>query len=242
MPRCQAPTGLCAVSVTKLVRAPRRRRLRRTVDAVPRPPRTESPHGIYHVTSRGNDGRAIFFDDFDRTAFLAILERTVERHGWLVYAYCLMTNHYHLVLQIREGGLSQGMCELNGSYSRRTQRRYETTGHLLRNRFYAGQIEREGHLLEACRYLVLNPVRAGMCTYARQWTWSSYRASAGLDFPPRFLAATELLRLFGTRREAAGRAWREYVREGDVRRGRVPVPGTGFGQVPRAAPLLAATG
>jgi putative transposase len=173
--------------------------------------RIDAPGAFYHVTSRGNGGRAIYFDDRDRRVFLAMFARVRRRYGWVCLAFCLMTNHYHLLLETPDGGLSGGMRELNGGYARRTNRRYAQDGHLFRNRFGAETLEREEHLLEACRYIVLNPVRAGLCSDPADWPWSSYRACAGLEYAPHFLAVDRVLRLFGRSPAAARRAYRAFV-------------------------------
>jgi REP element-mobilizing transposase RayT len=175
------------------------------------------PDGVYHVTSRGNDRRTIFRDDFDRRAFLGRLSANALKHRWIVLAYCLMTNHYHLVVSAPHGGISPGMQEVNGGYSRRTNSRYGRSGHLFKNRFSATTVARDEHLLEACRYVVLNPVRAKMCKRAQDWPWSSYHACAGLRLAPRFLAVDELLGLFGNDPTDARRRYAAFVSEGPVR-------------------------
>jgi REP-associated tyrosine transposase len=187
-----------------------------------RAPRIEDSTAFYHVGSRGNDGRWIFGDDHDRRLFLVLLERTARRHGWIVLAYCLMTNHFHLVIRIPDGGLSAGMQLLNTAYSQITNARYGSTGHLFRNRFGSKMMFEEAHLLEGCRYVVLNPVRAGICARAEEWPWSSYRASAGLVHAPAFLAVGELLGLFAPDPEAARRVYCDFVSAGHVR-GQTPV-------------------
>lgn len=128
-----------------------------------------------------------------------------------------MSNHYHLLIQIQEGGLSSGMRELNGNFSRYRNLRQGHEWHLFRNRFWSALIEEEGHMLQTSRYIVLNPVRARLCDRPEKWEWSSYRAFAGLDFRPTFLS-TALLRLFGGSPARAQRAYRAFVREG------LPVP------------------
>ena len=176
------------------------------------------PDGIYHLTSRGNDRRTIFRDDFDRHAFLDRLAANALKHRWIVLAYCLMTNHYHLVVSAPHGGISRGMQQLNGGYSRRTNSRYGRRGHLFRNRFSVTVISRDAHLLEVCRYVVLNPMRAGICERPEDWPWSSYAACAGLELAPRFLAADELLSLFGKHPTEARRSYAAFVAEGMSRR------------------------
>ena len=132
----------------------------------------------------------------------------MRRYGWVVYAYCLMTNHYHALFQIpEEGGLSDGVRLLNGLYSRVMNRKYGRTGHLFHNRFHAAQMETESHLMAACAYIVINPVRAGICEKPEDWRWSSYRASAGLVSSPPFLAVAKLHSLFVRRRDVAVAAY-----------------------------------
>jgi putative transposase len=186
-----------------------------------RPDRVEAPGAIYHVTARGNNKQTIYFDDRDRDLFSLMLGRSARKHRWIVFAHCLMTNHYHLVLQIEREGFSAGFRELNSGYSRRTNRRYDRTGHLFHNRFAAALLKTDAHLLNACRYVVLNPVRAGMCERPEHWRWSSYRACAGLDLPPPFLAVGELLALFGSSPERARSEFCAFVAAGQG-----PVSGT----------------
>ena len=167
--------------------------------------------GTYHVAARGNCGQAIFHDDRDRDAFLERLERAVARYSWQCLAYCLMTNHFHLVLRNPQGGLSSGMQQLVSGHSRETNRRHARRDHLFRQRFFSVQLKRDSHFLEACRYVVLNPVRAGLCRSPAQWQWSSYRACAGFTFSPSFLAAGELLKMFGNRPSEAAARYRAFV-------------------------------
>jgi len=181
---------------------------------VPRNVRHEEPGAYYHVCSRGNDGRSIYIDEFDRWIFLELFTVVTRKHGWVVLSYCLMTNHYHVVLQIPDGGLSAGMHVLNGEFSRRTNCRHDRTGHLFRNRFYGEPIESEGHLLAACRYTVLNPCRAGLTALPGEWRWSSYLASVGEINAPAFLAVGALHELFGTRPSHARAAYRRFVSDG----------------------------
>jgi REP element-mobilizing transposase RayT len=191
--------------------------------------RITEPGGIYHVVSRGNNGEALVRDDGDRATWLAMLANTVITFGWQLRAYCLMTNHYHLALALTEGddGLSRGMQRLNMRYAQHANARYRRTGHLFRNRFFSVLLESDGHLLEACRYLVLNPVRAGMCTAPEEWPWSSYRACAGLEHAPRFLDVRGTLEVFGPDPETAFRRYRKFVSDGRGSNGHVR------GQTPR---------
>jgi putative transposase len=176
--------------------------------------RLEFEGAAYHVTSRGNAREAIYFDDRDRRRFLEILKETAERHGWICHAYCLMTNHYHLLIETPGANLSRGMQLLNGVYTQWFNHRHQRVGHLLQGRFKAILVERDSHLLELARYVVLNPVRAGMVRRASDWRWSSYRATAGQEEAPTGLAVDWLLSQFGGDRERAIGAYRRFVRQG----------------------------
>jgi putative transposase len=141
-----------------------------------RPLRIEFPGAVYHVTSRGDRREPIYLDDEDRVAFLAVLAQCMERFDAQVLAYCLMGNHYHLVLHTRRGNLSRLMRQLNGVYTQAHNRRHGLVGHVLQGRFKAILVDREAYLLELCRYVELNPVRAQMVAAPGDWPWSSYLA------------------------------------------------------------------
>ena len=179
-----------------------------------RPLRLEYPGALYHVTSRGNRREQIYADDEDRGAFLDVLVSVVQRFGWECHAYCLMANHYHLLIETPQPNLSRGMRQLNGVYTQRFNQRHRSVGHVFQGRYKAVLVEKEAHLLEVCRYVVLNPVRAGMVSHPSQWRWSSYRATAGLRKPPMFLTTDWVLAQFGHRRASAAKAYRQFVREG----------------------------
>ena len=179
-----------------------------------RPLRIEYDGALYHVTSRGNERKAIFRDDTDRELFLAILFRVTERFRWLCHAYCLMNNHYHLVIETPDGNLSKGMRQLNGVYTQTLNRRHHRVGHLFQGRFKGILVQKESHFLEVCRYVVLNPVRAKAVDHPRLWAWSSYRATGGLATIPRCLTVDEILAYFGQRRGLAQEKYRSYVTEG----------------------------
>ncbi len=176
--------------------------------------RVEFEGALYHVTARGNARQAIYRDDRDRARFLDLLAREIAQQQWRCYAYCLMANHYHLLLETPEPNLSQGMQRLNGAYTQGSNRRHGRVGHVLQGRFKSILVEKESYLLELCRYIVLNPVRARLVAKADEWPWSSYLVTAGRRAVPEWLAVTEVLRLFDRRAEVGRRAYRQFVREG----------------------------
>lgn len=179
-----------------------------------RPLRLEFPGALYHLTARGNERKAIFVTDDDRRRFLELLRRVVSRYRWLCHAYCLMGNHYHLLAETPLPNLSLGMRQLNGVYAQDFNRRRGRVGHLFQARFKSIVVEKQAHLLELSRYVVLNPVRAGLCSDPAAWQWSSYRGSAGLDEPEPFLALDWLLAQFAPRRRLAQRRYRAFVDDG----------------------------
>ena len=159
--------------------------------------RIEYPGAVYHVTSRGNAQLAIYLTDADRELFIEVLDFVVERFGWVCHAYCLMDNHYHLMIETPKGNLSRGMRQLNGVYTQRFNREHKRVGHVFQGRYKAILVEKDAHLLELCRYIVRNPVAANMVAHASQWAWSSYRATAGLDKKLRFCSVDWVLEQFG---------------------------------------------
>ena len=179
-----------------------------------RPLRLEFPGAIYHITARGNARETIFLDDEDKLSFLVVLAEVVSRFGWLCHAYCLMDNHYHLLIETPDGNLSQGMRQVNGVYTQRFNRRHARVGHLFQGRFKAILVERESYLLELCRYIVLNPVRANMATDINRYLWSSYPATVGSQPAPAWLATDWVLGQFGSRRALAQRKYAEFVAQG----------------------------
>lgn len=179
-----------------------------------RPLRIEFAGALYHVTSRGDRREPIFEDDEDRVKFLNVLAEVVERFNWLCHAYCLMTNHYHLVVETPDGNLSKGMRQLNGMYTQASNRRHQRSGHLFQGRFKGILVDKDSYLLELTRYVVLNPVRAAMVKHPRQYPWSSYRAMVGQAPAPRWLATDGLLAQFGKRRAEARRRYAQFVLEG----------------------------
>jgi REP element-mobilizing transposase RayT len=161
-----------------------------------RPLRIEYAGALYHVTSRGNARAAIYLSDDDRDLFLAVLGEVCQRFNWIVHAYCLMDNHYHLLVETPDGNLSKGMRQLNGVYTQRFNRKQGRVGHVFQGRYKAILVHKENYLLELARYIVLNPVRARMVRSVEQWPWSSYRATAGLSPAPVWLHTDWLLSTF----------------------------------------------
>jgi REP element-mobilizing transposase RayT len=163
--------------------------------------------------SRGVRKQAIFRDDDDRGVFLSLLWAVVRRHDWSCLAFCLMNTHYHLLIRTPDADLAAGMQRLNSNFAQGFNRKYAETGHLFERRYHSVPIERDGHLLELYRYIALNPVRAGLCSRPEGWTWSSYRAVAGLVSPPEFLATDWALLYFGSNRPRARQRFRAFVED-----------------------------
>lgn len=179
-----------------------------------RPLRIEFAGALYHVMARGDARAAIFLDEGDRRAFCAGLARACERFEWRLWAYCLMDNHYHLLVETLQPTLSRGMREVNGVYTQAFNRRHGRVGHVLQGRYKAVLVDKDSYLLELSRYIVLNPVRARLCQAADDWPWSSYRAVMGKAAATEMLAVTETLALFSEDRGAARRAYARFVAEG----------------------------
>ncbi|MGH8631867.1 MAG: REP-associated tyrosine transposase [Burkholderiales bacterium] len=152
-----------------------------------RPLRIEFPGAVYHVTSRGDRREDIFADDEDRHALLQVAGQALSRFDAQMLAYCLMGNHYHFVLHTRKANLSALMRHVNGVYTQAFNRRHHKVGHLFQGRFKAILVDRDAYLLEVCRYVELNPVRAAMVKRPQAWAWSSYRAHIGLEAAPAWL-------------------------------------------------------
>ncbi|HEV7133603.1 MAG TPA: transposase [Gaiellaceae bacterium] len=166
-----------------------------------------------HVTTRGIGRAPVFFDEFDYVGWLRIFEQTVHRFKWRCHAYCLMPNHFHLLIELVEPTLALGMRHLNGSYAQRINLRNERTGHLFEGPYRPTLVERDEHFLETCRYIVLNPVRAHLCADAADWPWSSYRATAGLAHRPPYLVVDAVRRRFGKGPDAL-ESYRSFVAAG----------------------------
>lgn len=179
-----------------------------------RPLRIEFPGAFYHVTSRGNARKKIFLNDIDRESFVETLAWVVERFGWVCHAYCLMDNHFHLLIETPKPNLSMGMRQLNGVYTQRFNRRYKRVGHLFQGRFKSILVEQDSYLLELCRYIVLNPVRANMVASLDEYPWSSYRATVGTSSIPSGLTIDWVLEQFATTKVVARKRYAAFVAEG----------------------------
>jgi REP-associated tyrosine transposase len=164
---------------------------------MPRPPRTTDADTLYHVWVRATGGGPLFVHSDDRQRLLRILKYTCEKHGWLVYAYAQLTTHHHMLVWTPEDDLSRGMQLLSGVYAQTFNRERGRFGHLVSARFSSKIVETEAQAKELCRYIVLNPVRAGMCERPEQWPWSSYRATLRLAPAPAWLHTDWVVRLFG---------------------------------------------
>lgn len=179
-----------------------------------RPLRIEYEEAVYHVTSRGNARDKIFSDDHDKEKFLETLDSVVKRYNWLCHAYCLMDNHYHLLIETPDANLSMGMRQLNGVYTQTYNRRHKRPGHIFQGRYKAILIQKENYLLELCRYVALNPVRAKIVKKPEDWKWSSYSATAGLVKTPEYLTIDWVLGQFGSKRKDAQKRYKKFVMEG----------------------------
>ncbi len=181
-----------------------------------RPLRLEFPGTVYHITARGDRRKAIFRSDEDRLLFIELLGKEVTQQGWLLYAFCLMDNHYHLLLETPQPNLVRGMRRLNGVYTQAFNRRHKRVGRVLQGRYKSILLEKDAYLRELCRYVVLNPLRVKKrpVKSVAKYPWSSYLPTAGKAGAPGWLAVAPVRALFGKSQETACRAYERYVAEG----------------------------
>jgi|SRR6185369_7275653 REP element-mobilizing transposase RayT len=188
---------------------------------MPRPLRIQFPGAVYHVMNRGNGRQAIFADATDAQRFIELLAEIAAPLDWRCYAYCLMTNHYHLVLQTPQPNLSAGMQAFSARYTQAFNRRHGRDGHLFRGRFHAILVERESYLIPLIRYVVLNPVLANLVKDPAAWRWSSYRATAGSAPLPPLLDLSWMIGSYAFALPQAQEAWRAHIAEGVAEREKV---------------------
>ncbi len=179
-----------------------------------RPLRIEYPGALYHVTSRGNAKNPIFVNEKDKGSFLDILYAAAKKYHLVCHAYCLMHNHYHLLIETPEANLSKGIRQLNGVYTQRFNKRHRRTGHVFEGRYKATLVDKDSYLLEVARYIVLNPVRARMTDDPRQYRFSSYSATAGFTKPHPALSTDFILAQFAKTRVTAAKRYRDFVKDG----------------------------
>ena len=190
--------------------------------AVTRPPRIEVAQGVYHVVARGNERRLVFRDDVDRERFLEILCRVAERYDWRVLCYCLMGNHYHLLVVTVGPNLARGMRQLNGVYAQWFNRRHGRVGHLFQGRYKAVLVQGDEHLHRAVRYIVRNPVRAGLTRRVDEWRRTSHAATIAAT-AASVVAVADLLSYLGSDARSA-RGWYVELVSGEVDLAAAPHP------------------
>ena len=179
-----------------------------------RPHRIEYPNALYHVTSRGKEQEEIFTDDTDRQQWLEVFSSVCCRMNWRCYGYCLMDSHYHIIIETPQANLARGMRQLNGVYTQKTNRRHHRSGQIYQGRYKAIIFHKEKYLLEVCRHVALNPVRAELVTKSRDWAWSSYLATSGEAQAPEWLYTKTVLTILSKNIPLAQSAYRSFVRQG----------------------------
>ena len=180
-----------------------------------RPLRVLYPGAVYHVTARGNERRRIFRDSADYREFLKQLALVVDRYGFMCHGYCLMGNHYHLLVETPRANLPIGMRHLNGCHTRSFNRRWRRVGHLFQGRYKAELVEKQSYPLELIRYIALNPIRTEppLCPTPEAYAWSSYRVLLGLASRPAWLTIDWALAQFGDDYDGARLRLKAFVEE-----------------------------
>jgi REP element-mobilizing transposase RayT len=184
------------------------------------------PEGTYHVGSRGSYGRALYVNAGQHEVFLWMYERVAKKYGWDTYAWALVQNHYHFVIRLTDGGLSEGMRQLNGGFSRwRNEIDGETgKGHLVRHAFFARRLQGDGDAIRTCAYVDLNPIEHRATFAPRRSDWSGLAATLGMCHPRRFHRPAALLELLSSKPAAARKAYREILQKEHAQRRQVPSP------------------
>ena len=182
-----------------------------------RPLRIEYPGAFYHVTSRGNERKMVFQSTRDREKYLTYLESAHHRYGAIIHVYCLMGNHYHLLLETPRGNLSEILHHINGAYTTYFNVKRDRCGHLFQGRFKGILVEKDAYCKELSRYIHLNPVRAGLVKSPLEYPWSSYRYFIGKDKRPEWLTTELVLGDFGGEGRKGYRGYREYVERGETK-------------------------
>ena len=178
-----------------------------------RPLRIQFPGAFYHVTARGNERKAVFKSKRDREKFLEYLESATDRYQAVIHCFCLMDNHYHLLLETPAGNLSQIMHHVNGAYTTYFNVKRARSGHLFQGRYKAIVIEKDEYAKELSRYIHLNPVRGKIVQAPEQYAWSSYRFYIGREKAPPWLQHRFILGYFGRSIKVAQKGYEEFVAE-----------------------------
>lgn len=173
--------------------------------------RRDKAAGVFHVCCHSVWAATLFRDDRDRVTHLRELARAGEKAAWTCLGYCLMTNHYHLILDVPDGAMPTGMHSLNFRYAMGFNHRYGMKGHVHGARYEARRVEDDDDLLNTFSYVMRNPVEAGLCEQPADWPWSSYAATIGLTEAPSFVAVDRILACFGQPREIAVAQLRAFV-------------------------------
>lgn len=182
-----------------------------------RPLRLEYPGAVYHAMSRGDARKSITRSEKDRRLFLDVLTEACEKYNIIIHGYCLMTNHYHLLVETPDGNLSIAMRHVNGIYTQRSNARNKTVGHIFQGRYKAILVDKDEYLLCLCRYIELNPVRAGLVEAPEEWIWSSFRQIAGIgNANEKFLTTDWMLSQFANTKRLARERYVEYVKAIDA--------------------------
>ena len=179
-----------------------------------RPLRIQYPGAMYHIISRGNGRMTIFHNEKDRMKFVYFMDRVVHKYNWIIHTYCLMGNHYHILLETPDANMVPGMKQLNQFYSQFYNWKYRRLGSVLQGRYKSWLMEKESKFLDNCQYIVNNPVVAGLIEHPSQWPWSNFRATRGLEKPPDFLEIDSLLGHFSASRITAQWMYGEFVLAG----------------------------